>query len=156
MAFKFYYSGYYDNGLNDSSETFLTSHRLVIKCHHLSLLQNKTLGFPFTPVTRTWIKEKSMMTGSVQQNRVYTHRIGFIVAQYLALWPMLSWRPSPAMAKVCPVAFSLVIVSCWYFFQYKWMVGNNLFLKKHLSKQIKNLSSFYRRLHGHLDKYSTQ
>jgi hypothetical protein len=70
-----------------------------------------------------------MISGTMQQNKVY--------AQYFALWPMLSCRKSPAIAKFCPIAFSLLIVSClyifhpvqmdrWAFLKWHWMVRMTL------------------------------
>ena len=70
----------------------------------------------------TWIKEKSRISGTVQQNNVY--------AQYLALCPMLSCRPSPAITIFTSLAFSFSTIPCWYFFQYKWTVGKIFFWKE--------------------------
>lgn len=58
-----------------------------------------------------------MMSGIVQQNIVY--------APYLALCPMLSWRPSPAMTTFWPASFSCPIIFSWKDFQNKWIVGNS-------------------------------
>ena len=58
-----------------------------------------------------------MMMGIVQQNMVY--------APYLALCPMLSWRPSPAMTTFWPASFSCPIIFSWKDFQNKLIVGNS-------------------------------
>ena len=60
--------------------------------------------------SHTWTRLKCITLDVVQQRMVY--------AQYLALWPILSCRPSPATTMPFSFSFFMSVTICfWYFFQ---------------------------------------
>ena len=75
------------------------------------------------------------MYGTVQQNTVY--------AQYLALCPILSCLPSPAITNSL-LDFISSIRSAWYFFQCKYIDGINFSYVMYKKLYIEDINYYLR------------
>lgn len=114
-----------NNGLSKSlcsSTTWLKNDENLaqITSPFSSVCQTQMSSPPDLDKADTQCMAKWIIKGTVQQNTVY--------AQYFALWPILSCRPSPAMTiSLC--SFTFFINAAWYFFQWRWIDGNNFSYK---------------------------